>query len=131
MNDCGAKSKLSGPLIISQKPGTTVLLSIISFKALIPSFRTDLGGILYAKRKSTVEPVYGIIKHVIGFHHFMLRGLQAVPGGMGTRLHGIQSEAPAYPKRGEKGCRNDSEDCFACDYLHRAARMSPTLALLA
>jgi glutamine synthetase len=24
MNDCGAKSKLSGPLIISQKPGTTV-----------------------------------------------------------------------------------------------------------
>jgi hypothetical protein len=23
MNDCGAKSKLSGPLIISQKPGTT------------------------------------------------------------------------------------------------------------
>jgi hypothetical protein len=25
MNDCGAKSKLSGPLIISQKPGTTVV----------------------------------------------------------------------------------------------------------
>jgi hypothetical protein len=59
---------------------TYIHLSIISFKALIPSFRTDLGGILYAKRKSTVEPVYGIIKHVIGFHLFMLRGLQAVPG---------------------------------------------------
>jgi hypothetical protein len=34
----------------------------------------------YAKRKFTVESVYGIIKHVIGFHQFMLRGLQAVQG---------------------------------------------------
>ncbi len=35
---------------------------------------------LYAKRKSTVEPVFGIIKHVMGFRQFMLRGLDAVSG---------------------------------------------------
>jgi Transposase DDE domain len=34
----------------------------------------------YAKRKSTVEPVFGIIQHVIGFRPFMLRGLKAVQG---------------------------------------------------
>jgi transposase len=34
----------------------------------------------YARRKSTVEPVFGIIKHVIGFRQFMLRGLKAVQG---------------------------------------------------
>jgi transposase len=34
----------------------------------------------YAKRKSTVEPVFGIIKHVLGFRQFSLRGLEAVSG---------------------------------------------------
>ncbi len=42
--------------------------------------KTDEGKALYAKRKSTVEPVFGIIKHVMGFRHFMLRGLEAVSG---------------------------------------------------
>ena len=41
---------------------------------------TPEGKALYAKRKSTVEPVFGIIKHVMGFRHFLLRGLQAVQG---------------------------------------------------
>ena len=42
--------------------------------------RTPEGKALYAKRKSTIEPVFGIIKHVMGFRHFLLRGLQAVQG---------------------------------------------------
>ena len=42
--------------------------------------RTPQGKALYAKRKSTVEPVFGIIKHVMGFRQFLLRGLQAVQG---------------------------------------------------
>jgi transposase len=42
--------------------------------------RTPEGKALYAKRKSTVEPVFGIIKHIMGFRHFLLRGLQAVQG---------------------------------------------------
>ena len=35
---------------------------------------------IYAKRKSTVETVFGIIKEVMGFRHFFLRGLKAVTG---------------------------------------------------
>jgi len=42
--------------------------------------RTPEGKALYAQRKSTVEPVFGIIKHVMGFRQFLLRGLQAVQG---------------------------------------------------
>ena len=35
---------------------------------------------LYAKRKSTVEPVLGIIKNIMKFRRFLLRGLTAVRG---------------------------------------------------
>ena len=42
--------------------------------------RTKAGKARYAKRKSTVEPVFGIIKHVLGFRQFSLRGLDAVAG---------------------------------------------------
>jgi hypothetical protein len=42
--------------------------------------RTDEGRKLYAKRKSTVEPVFGIIKHVMGFRQFLLRGFESVIG---------------------------------------------------
>jgi len=39
--------------------------------------RTDIGKSLYGLRKSTVEPVIGIIKEVLGFRQFSLRGLEA------------------------------------------------------
>jgi transposase len=42
--------------------------------------RTAEGRALYAKRKSTVEPVFGIIKAVMGFRQFLLRGFGAVSG---------------------------------------------------
>ena len=42
--------------------------------------KTDEGRKLYAKRKSTVEPVFGIIKHVMRFRQFLLRGIEAVTG---------------------------------------------------
>ena len=35
---------------------------------------------IYAQRKSTVEPTFGIIKHVMGFRQFMLRGFEKVKG---------------------------------------------------
>jgi transposase len=38
------------------------------------------GRAIYAQRKSTVEPVFGIIKSVMGFRQFHLRGLDAVSG---------------------------------------------------
>jgi hypothetical protein len=42
--------------------------------------KTELGKAIYAARKYTVEPVIGIIKEVLGFRQFSLRGLQAVAG---------------------------------------------------
>jgi transposase len=42
--------------------------------------RTPEGRAMYAKRKSTVETVFGIIKHVLGFRQFHLRGLESVQG---------------------------------------------------
>ena len=42
--------------------------------------KTKAGREIYAKRKCTVEPVIGIIKSVLGFRQFMLRGLENVNG---------------------------------------------------
>ena len=42
--------------------------------------RTEIGQTIYRLRKSTVEPVIGIIKEVLGFRQFSLRGLSAVAG---------------------------------------------------
>ena len=42
--------------------------------------KTVEGRKVYAQRKSTVETVFGIIKHVLGFRQFFLRGLDAVSG---------------------------------------------------
>lgn len=38
------------------------------------------GGSIYRKRKQTVEPVFGIIKEVLGFRRFSLRGEQQADG---------------------------------------------------
>ncbi|MFO1431093.1 MAG: transposase [Candidatus Competibacteraceae bacterium] len=42
--------------------------------------KTTEGKAFYAKRKTTVEPVFGIIQEVMGFRRFLLRGLEAVKG---------------------------------------------------
>lgn len=42
--------------------------------------RTDIGQAIYRLRKYTVEPVIGIIKEVLGFRQFSLRGLSAAAG---------------------------------------------------
>jgi transposase len=42
--------------------------------------QTDLGQAIYRLRKCTVEPVIGIIKEVLGFRQFSLRGLRAAAG---------------------------------------------------
>ena len=41
---------------------------------------TDAGRAIYARRKQTVEPVFGIIKQAMGFRQFLLRGLDKVNG---------------------------------------------------
>lgn len=42
--------------------------------------RTQIGQAIYRLRKCTVEPVIGIIKAVLGFRQFSLRGLNAADG---------------------------------------------------
>ena len=49
------------------------------FKMLY-KLRTQVGKAIYKLRKSTVEPVFGNIKEVMGFRQFSLRGLLAAAG---------------------------------------------------
>jgi transposase len=42
--------------------------------------QTEIGQAIYRLRKCTVEPVIGIIKEILGFRQFSLRGLAAVAG---------------------------------------------------
>jgi len=66
------------PALVTDKPA-----KVIKDQRLLDmreKLRTDAGRRLYAKRKQTVEPVFGIIKHVMGFRQFLLRGLAKVSG---------------------------------------------------
>jgi len=47
-------------------------------QAMRHRLQTREGKAIYATRKSTVETVFGIIKHVQGFRQFLLRGLDCV-----------------------------------------------------
>jgi hypothetical protein len=59
--------------------------------------KTREGKAIYARRKSTVETVFGIINEVQGFRQFLLRGCDAVAGEWNlvcigwnlTRLHAL------------------------------------------
>jgi hypothetical protein len=59
--------------------------------------QTEIGQAIYRLRKCTVEPVIGIIKEVLGFRQFSLRGLVAAAGEWSLvclafnlkRLHGL------------------------------------------
>ena len=49
-------------------------------EAMAHRLRTPEGRALYALRKQTPEPVFGVIKSVLGFRQFSLRGLEKVRG---------------------------------------------------
>jgi len=49
-------------------------------EAMAHRLRTREGKALYASRKHTPEPVFGIIKSALGFRQFLLRGLDKVRG---------------------------------------------------
>lgn len=48
--------------------------------AMRQRMHTKEGRALYGRRKSTVEPAFAHIKHILGFRQFMLRGLKKVQG---------------------------------------------------
>ncbi len=45
--------------------------------AMLKRLTTDTGAAAYAKRKTTVEPVFGNLKANLGFRRFSRRGLDA------------------------------------------------------
>ena len=51
-----------------------------TLEAMAHRLRTPAGKKLYGLRKQTPEPVFGIIKSVLGFRQFLLRGLDNVQG---------------------------------------------------
>ena len=69
-------------------------------EAMAWRLRTPHGKQLYGLRKQTTEPVFGIIKSVIGFRQFLLRGLDRVRGEWSlvtmawniTRHHGLEHQ---------------------------------------
>ena len=69
--------------------------------------QTKAGKARNALRKQTPEPVFGIIKSVLGFRQFMLRGLNTVRR-MEPRDHGVEHEADLRPlpppHEGQRGC---------------------------
>ena len=66
------------PKSVTEKPPKTVKHSRLL--AMQEKLRTEEGRKRYAKRMQTVEPVFGIIKSVLGFRQFLLRGLDKVSG---------------------------------------------------
>src|SRR5271156_1549518 len=70
-------------------------------EAMAHKLKTPEGRALYALRKQTPEPVFGIIKSVLGFRQFSLRGLEKVRGEwslvtMAWNLKRMFALAPAY-----------------------------------
>ena len=61
--------------------------------------KTIAGKAIYSRRKCTVEPAFGIIKAVMGFRQFLLRGLDQIAGEWSLvcmaynikRLHALSS----------------------------------------
>lgn len=49
-------------------------------EAMAYRLKTKEGRAFYGRRKGTVEPVFGIVKHVLGFRQFLLRSVEKVCG---------------------------------------------------
>jgi transposase len=64
-------------LLASPEPETPAS-GAIDREAMRRRLRTATGRAAYKKRKETVEPVFGIIKAVMGFRRFLLRGKRKV-----------------------------------------------------
>jgi hypothetical protein len=61
-----------------QKPTGRPPANMTGKEKMARKLKTKKGKSIYKKRKETVEPVFGIIKSVMGFRQFMLRGIEKV-----------------------------------------------------
>jgi transposase len=62
------------------RPPTSLPPSATPMEKMAHRLKTPRGKKLYALRKQTPEPVFGIIKSVMGYRQCMLRGLKSVQG---------------------------------------------------
>jgi transposase len=60
------------------KPPKTITDPVLV--AMAEKLKTEEGRAIYRKRACTVEPAFGIIKQVMGFRQFLLRGFKKVSG---------------------------------------------------
>lgn len=67
-------SAVSSDSSLAVKPALSVV------EGMAYKLKTEIGQAIYRLRKRTVEPVIGIIKEVLGFRQFSLRGLAAAAG---------------------------------------------------
>ena len=70
-------------------------------KVMAAKLDSEEGRALYRLRQQTVEPVFGIIKAVLGFTGFSLRGLDKVRRRVGLGGAGLQLQAPAQAQAGD------------------------------
>jgi len=56
-------------------PGENTGLEAMAYR-----LKTRAGQAFYGRRKGTAEPVFGIVKEVLGIRQFLLRGLEKVRG---------------------------------------------------
>lgn len=66
------------PLAERLRPAAPIAEAASDVERMKQRLRTIEGREIYAKRKCTVEPVFGIMKAVLGFRQFLLRGARAV-----------------------------------------------------
>lgn len=68
------------PLAEPLSPDTAPPATDDAVTLMAHQLKTATGRKAYGQRKCTVEPVFGIVKQVLGFRQFSLRGLKAVAG---------------------------------------------------
>jgi len=71
----GASTTVEGASATNEEASPTVKSAK---EKMADKLKTAEGKAIYKKRKETVEPVFGIIKNVMGFRQFMLRGKEKV-----------------------------------------------------
>ena len=74
------KEQHNQPLKERFKKGDPLPDNPTSIEKMRHRLQSKEGKAVYARRKSTVEPVFGIIKHIMGFRQFMLRGVEKAKG---------------------------------------------------
>jgi len=91
-------------------------------EAMLHRLATPEGKKLYARRKHTPEPVFGIIKSVLGFRQFLLRGLDKVRGEWSLVTMAWNIKRIFAPRRSVKGHR------FDINQSQRVCRRRPALS---